>query len=298
MVGVRQGMNTAGIALARPAMFETPTSRRSFIACLACLPAWAQAKLPLLLAQDAPQGPDPCGWLVSEKYDGVRAYWDGRDLRFRSGTAITAPSWFRQRLPPQPLDGELWLDRGCFETLSGIVRRQQPDDAAWRQLRYMVFELPDGDGSFADRAGRLQRLAQQIGWRQLVAVEQATVSSPAELQLRLQQVLQAGGEGLMLHRADAPYHVGRSPALLKLKPVQDDEARVIGHVAGRGRHAGRLGALRVRTADGIEFQLGTGLSDTERERPPLPGSWVSFSYRGRTAEGVPRFASFLRVREF
>ena len=279
-------------------MLQPLFTRRAFVASLAALPAWAQAGLPLLLAQQAPPSIDPRGWLVSEKYDGVRAFWDGRVLRFRSGAAIAAPGWFTQRLPPVPLDGELWLERSGFEALSGSVRRQVPDDAQWQALRYMLFELPGGHGSFAERAQRLQELARRTGWPQLVAVEQSAVASAVELRHRLQQVLRAGGEGLMLHRADAPYHSGRSPALLKLKPRQDAEAMVIGHVAGRGKHQGRLGALRVRTGDGIEFLLGTGFSDGEREAPPALGSWVTFAHRGLTADGVPRFASFLRVREF
>ncbi|HMO47221.1 MAG TPA: DNA ligase [Rubrivivax sp.] len=273
-------------------------TRRTVIACLAALPAWAQARLPLLLARDAPRTLDPRGWLVSEKYDGVRAVWDGQVLRFRSGTPIVAPAWFTQQLPRQPLDGELWLGRGSFEALSGIVRRQQAHAAAWRELRYMLFELPGAPGPFADRAQRLQQLVRHAGWTQLLAVEQSALESAAALQRRLEQVLRAGGEGLMLHRADAPYLTGRSAALLKLKPQQDDEAQVLAHVAGRGKHAGRLGALRVRSASGVEFQLGTGFSGAEREAPPPPGSWVTFTHRGFTADGVPRFASYLRMREF
>lgn len=279
-------------------MFQPLPTRRAVVAGLLALPAWAQAKWPLLLASEAPRDIDPSGWLVSEKFDGVRACWDGEKLRFRSGLPIAAPAWFTQRLPAVPLDGELWLDRGRFEALSGIVRRQQPDDASWQSLRFMLFELPGGEGDFTARAGRLRAIAAQVGWSQLVAVEQSVIVSSAALQRRLQQVLRAGGEGLMLHRADAPYHTGRSPALVKLKPAQDAEALVIGHLTGRGRHAGRLGALQVRLPSGIQFLLGTGFSDAERDAPPAPGSWVSFSHRGFTDEGVPRFASFLRVREF
>ena len=276
-------------------------SRRAFIASLAAGPAWLHAAapktaLPLLLAQQAPPAIDPSGYLVSEKYDGVRAFWDGHRLRFRSGATIAAPGWFTQRLPPVPLDGELWLARGRFERLSGIVRRQLPDAASWQALRYLLFELPGDAGPFATRARRLQELARQSGWAQLVAVDQPPVVSAVALQRRLQAVLRAGGEGLMLHRADAPYHTGRSPALLKLKPQQDAEAQVVGHVPGRGRHTGRLGALRVRSEDGIEFLLGTGFSEAQRDTPPTLGSWVSFSYRGLTADGVPRFASFVRPR--
>lgn len=274
-------------------------NRRQFIAALAACGALpiADAAPALLLAQTAGAGIDPAGYLVSEKYDGVRALWDGRTLRFRSGLPIAAPADFVARLPAVPLDGELWLGRGRFEALSGLVCRQMPDVAAWRQLRYMVFELPGTGGSFALRARRIATLAKHSGWPQLQAVDQQVLDSPQALQRLLDEVVAAGGEGLMLHRADAPYETGRSASLLKLKPLHDAEALVIGHVAGRGRHAGRMGALRVRSAAGVDFLLGTGFSDAERESTPPPGSWVTFTHRGVTADGAPRFASFLRVRE-
>jgi DNA ligase 1 len=277
--------------------------RRAFIACMAAWPACGHALAavqtpPLLLAQEAPARPDPAGFLVSEKYDGVRAYWDGQVLRFRSGLAVDAPRAFIARLPPVPLDGELWLGRGRFEALSAIVRRRRPDAALWQALRYLVFDLPASPGSFAARARRIQSIAEQSAWPQLVAVEQVVLPSPLALQRRLDEVIAAGGEGLMLHRADAAHEAGRSQALLKLKPLHDAEAQVLAQLAGRGRHVGRLGALRLRTAQGIEFALGTGFSDAQRENPPAVGSVVSFTHGGFTAGGVPRFASFLRVREF
>lgn len=282
-------------------MVHVLPTRRRFIATLAALPACglipeAHAAPALLLAQTAPAGIDPTGYLISEKYDGVRALWDGRELRFRSGLAIAAPVAFVERLPAVPLDGELWLARGRFDLLSGLVRRQSPDAAAWRQLRYMVFELPGANGSFASRAQRIEGLAQHTGWPQLQAVKQELLASPQALQRRLDEVTAAGGEGLMLHRADAPYQTGRSASLLKLKPLHDAEARVIGHVAGRGRHAGRMGAMQVRNSAGVEFLLGTGFSDAQRDSPPAIGTLVSYTHRGHTADGVPRFASFLRER--
>jgi DNA ligase-1 len=283
-------------------MTERALSRRVFVACVATLPAWSAATAtpvlpPLLLAQEAPGIIDPSGFLVSEKFDGVRAFWDGRSLRFRSGLPIAAPRWFTAQLPETALDGELWLARGGFERLSASVRRHRPDDAQWRQLRYMLFELPGAAGDFAERAARIAALVQRTAWPQLMAVEQARLTSRQALQRRLDEVVAAGGEGLMLHRADAMYAAGRSHALLKLKPLHDTEAAVIGHVAGRGKHAGRLGALRVRSAQGVSFLIGTGFSDAQRRSPPAIGALVTFSHRGFTADGVPRFASFLRVCE-
>lgn len=277
-------------------------SRRAFagwlgaaFAGLGGAPAAAAAHAPrLLLASEAPAHIDPAGHLVSEKLDGVRALWDGERLRFRSGRPVAAPGWFLERLPRRALDGELWMRRGRFEALCGAVRRQEPRDADWRAISLRVFELPEAAGGFAARVQAMRRLVEAAGFAQLVAVEQQRIDGRPALRARLDAVVRAGGEGLMLHRADAPYVTGRSEVLLKLKPLHDAEATVIGHVEGKGRLRGRLGALRVRIRGGGEFLIGTGFSDAERADPPPAGSVVTFTHHGFTRQGVPRFASFLR----
>ncbi|MDQ3260465.1 MAG: DNA ligase [Pseudomonadota bacterium] len=252
---------------------------------------------PLLLAHVASRDIDPAPYLISEKYDGVRAYWNGKTLRFRSGNRVNAPTWFIDRLPPPALDGELWLGRGRFEELSGVVRQQRPDDIDWRQVKYMIFELPNAPGSFAQRYNALRDLVRQSNWPQLQAVEQVRVGDRAGLQRKLDQVMRDGGEGLMLHRADALYVTGRSEVLLKLKPVLDSEAKVISHEPGKGKFEGMLGSLEVETPEGKRFRIGAGFSDAVRKNPPAIGSSVTYQYRGLTKNGLPRFASFLRIRQ-
>jgi len=266
------------------------TSWRGALAAVKDAPA-------LQLAREAAPDIDPADYLVSEKLDGVRAWWDGTRLRFRSGLPVLAPHWFTSSLPAAPLDGELWLGRGRFEDLAGIVRRSAAVDAAWRQVKYMAFDLRVGTGPFEQRVAALSRLVADAAFPQFQAMPQRRVADRGELRRWFDEVVREGGEGLMLHRADAAWRPGRSDALLKLKPLADAEAVVVGHVPGRGRHEGRLGALQVRTAEGIEFLLGTGLTDAQRARPPGVGATIVYSYRGRTASGVPRFASFLRVRD-
>ena len=251
----------------------------------------------LLLAQEASEAQDPTGYLVSEKFDGVRALWDGERLRFRGGGVVSAPAAFLAGLPAdQALDGELWLGRGRFDALSAIVRREQAVATEWDQVHYLVFEQPGGDGGFAQRVERLRSLAAQSSGRRWEVVEQSAVANPTALRARLKAVVAQGGEGLMLHRADAAYRTGRSEVLLKLKPVRDAEAVVIGHTPGRGRFDGQLGALRVRDEAGREFLVGSGLNEAQRRDPPPVGSVVTFSWRGETANGLPRFPTLLRTR--
>lgn len=250
----------------------------------------------LLLAHVASDDIDPAPYLISEKLDGVRAYWDGKTLRFRSGNIVNAPAWFISTLPTQALDGELWLGRGRFEELSGVVRTDKPDDAAWRQIKYMIFELPDAPGTFVQRYQNIRELVRRVNWPQLQAVEHFRLADHAGLQRKLKQIVRGGGEGLMLHRADALYVTGRSKALLKLKPLLDTEAKVIGHIPGKGKFEGLLGSLEVESLDGKRFRIGTGFIDAVRKNPPAIGSIVTYKYRGLTKNGLPRFASFLRVR--
>ena len=262
----------------------------------------AQSDASVLLAMDYKKGVDIRQYLVSEKFDGVRALWDGTSLRFRSGRPIAAPAWFIAKLPPAPLDGELWMGRRKFDALSAAVRRKTPKDEEWRALQYLVFELPSKADApsaldFSARAAQLKATVQAANWPQLLAVDQFRVASDKALKERLNQVVKSGGEGLMLHRADAPYLTGRNAALLKLKPVSDAEGVVLAHIPGKGKYAGVMGAIEIRTEDGLRLKIGTGFSDTVRENPPAVGSTIIYSFREKTFTGKPRFASFLRVND-
>jgi len=251
----------------------------------------------LLLAERYQGGIDVSHYWISEKLDGVRAIWDGKQLRFRSGNLVSAPQWFVAALPPQPLDGELWLGRGSFDRLSGIVRREISNDGEWMQVRYMVFELPHAVGTFTERLENMKSVIAQSGLPWLQPIDQFRLSDAEALQKNLTEVVRAGGEGLMLHRADALYQTGRSAVLLKVTPWLDAEARVVAHRPGKGKYAGMLGALQVEMPDGRRFALGSGFTFDQRHNPPPVGTEVTYRYRELTPNGLPRFPRFQRVRQ-
>lgn len=257
----------------------------------------AANKTEVLLAKIWQHGQDPAGFWVSEKLDGVRAIWDGHQLRFRSGRIVPAPDWFTAALPAQPLDGELWLGRGTFDALSAIVRKASPLDAEWRQVRYMIFELPNASGNFSQRVEQMRVVTAQAQLAWLQAVPQFQVANAAQLMTRYHEVIAGGGEGLMLHRAEALYHTGRSDDLLKLKPAEDAEAVVIGYLPGKGRNKGMVGALLVENAAGKRFRIGSGLNDATRRHPPAVGTTITYRYQELSARGIPRFPRYWRVRE-
>ena len=258
--------------------------------------AWAADAPALLLANVYRPGMPLADYWVSEKYDGVRGYWDGHSLRTRGGETVVAPAWFTAGWPTTPMDGELWAGRGRFAHAQSTTRQQQPDEAAWRQMRFMVFDLPAHGGVFDERLGALKTLVASIQQDWVQAVPQQRVATDAALQALLQRTVRAGGEGLMLHKGSSLYRSGRSDDLIKLKTHDDAEALVVGHLPGKGKHAGRLGALLVEMPTGQRFKLGAGLTDADRDQPPPLGSWVTYRYRGVHDGGLPRFASFVRVR--
>ncbi|HTV87221.1 MAG TPA: DNA ligase [Dyella sp.] len=268
-----------------------------FLIGLAVNPAHASAvsEAPVMLPSLYHAGAALGEYWVSEKYDGVRGYWDGEKLLTRGGTVIRPPAWFTAHWPKTPLDGELWAGRGQFDLASATIRQQPASDDAWRHMHFMVFDAPGQPGPFDQRLPALRQLVAQIDAPWVQAVRQHKVSGETELKQQLDDTVRAGGEGLVLHRGSSLYRAGRSEDMLKLKPFDDAEARVIQQLPGKGKYAGMMGALLVEMPDGTRFRIGTGFTDELRRHPPPVGSVVTFRYQGTTSGGKPRFARFMRL---
>ena len=251
----------------------------------------------LMLANVYHEGIDLKNYWVSEKYDGVRALWNGKQLISRGGNIYHAPSWFIKNFPAQKLDGELWISRQAFEKVVSTVRDKQADDGAWKSVKYMVFDLPDSPLPFDSRLNKMKKFVPPLNIPWLQVVKQWKIRSHDKLMSQLKEFTQRGAEGLMLHKGSSFYEGKRSGDLLKVKPYLDAEAIVISHISGKGKYQGLLGALLVKMPSGLQFKIGTGFSDKERRNPPAIGRTITFQYRGFTKNGVPRFASYLRIRD-
>src|SRR5437773_5409759 len=255
----------------------------------------ANAGPPLLLAENWDNTTDLSGWRMSEKLDGVRAYWDGKQLLSRQGNLYHAPAWFIEGLPAVPLDGELWIDRKKFQRTVSIVRRQDKSDL-WNEVRFLIFDAPAATGGFEDRLAFLKDALAKGTAKFASQHAHERCKSLEALRAELARIEALAGEGLMLRQPGSKYVAGRSSSLLKVKTFHDAEALVVGHQAGAGRHKGRLGALLVRLPDGTDFAIGRGFSDRERQSPPAIGATVTFRYQELSDMGVPRFPSWIGVR--
>ena len=249
----------------------------------------------LLLAHPWDNDTDLSGWWMSEKLDGVRAWWDGRQFLSRQGNVYHAPAWFTAGLPSVPLDGELWLARKAFQRTVSIVRRHDQSNH-WRQISFVVFDAPAVSGPFEVRQASLVEMFSESFLPYARVLEQERCGGIGHLRTELARVESLGGEGLMLRQPGSQYEAGRSSTLFKIKSFHDAEGRVVEHLPGKGRHVGRLGAVVVELPSGLTFSVGTGFTDAQRQNPPPVGSIVTYRYQELTDRGVPRFPSFVRVR--
>ncbi len=283
----------------RPRMMSSPPWQCLTIVIVSILAAsstLASDKPHLMLAEIYRPGIDVSQYWVSEKLDGVRARWNGRHLISRGGHVFATPKWFTKNFPAIPLDGELWIGPGRYEETASIVRKQQPHKG-WKNIRLMVFDLPQHGGTFDERVMAMKGMTTELDAPYLEIIEQQTFASEEALRQEFKDVLAIKGEGLMLHRKTARYASGRSQDLLKLKPFTDAEATVIGYRPGKGKYTGQVGSLKVQTDEGIVVFIGTGLSDAQRHNPPPLQSRITFRHQGFTKNGIPRFPVFLRIRD-
>ncbi len=236
-------------------------------------------------------------YLVSEKLDGIRAYWNGKDIISKQGNIIKAPNCFTLNFPEEHLEGELWIERGKFEEVLGIVKKENSSCQDWQKVKLMLFDLPNSKIRFDERFSQMQKIVKNINSQHLQVIDQFKVENHQALEAKLQKITKQGGEGLMLHKINSFYQANRNDNVLKYKTYEDEEAKVISYVTGKGKFEGMIGAIIVENQEGIRFKVGTGFSEEQRKKPPKIGSIITYKFYGKTNNNKPKFASFLRVKD-
>ncbi len=236
------------------------------------------------------------GWLMSEKLDGIRAYWNGKKLLSRGGKEFKVPIWFTKNFPSFEIDGELWTKRGDFENISSITSRKSPNDG-WKYITYNIFEVPNQSGTLAQRLKVLKDYQTRHPSRYIKIIKQTTCKDKVHLKTFLKKVESIGGEGVVIRDGKAPYIDKRTSKALKVKSFQDAECRVVTISKGKGKYSDMMGSISCKLDNDIEFKIGSGFSDEQRKNPPKIGSVVTFKSQGFTKYGKPRFPIFLRLRK-
>ena len=235
-------------------------------------------------------------WHMSEKLDGIRAYWDGEKLLTRTGKTIYAPKWFTADFPPFALDGELWAGRTNFNLVQRTVLDQQPSHD-WSKISYHIFEVPNAQGDFPTRLQKAQEYFNGHKASHAHIVPQTTCTSHVHLHHFLQDIEKKGGEGVIIKDPEKPYTRGSCSHILKVKKIEKMPGEVIAINPGQGKFEDMMGSLTLRLENGIIFKIGTGFTEEERKNPPDVGAIVTFKYHGWTKNNKPRFASFVEIKQ-
>lgn len=260
---------------------------------LLCLPSQLFAQLTNIMLVGQYHNQDITNWVMSEKLDGVRAYWDGKQLISRQGYSFSPPDYFIQYFPPFAVDGELFSERNKFDEISAIVRRGQVK--GWYKLKLHVFDVPHAKGDLFQRLRVLEDYLLAHPTPYIQVIPQIVIQDKKHLEQFSQHILKLGGEGVIVRNPKADYIQGRSSQILKVKPLFDEECIVIAHHKGKGKYKDKLGSISCENQRGI-FRIGSGFSDKARANPPAIGTVISYKFRGITAQGKPRFATYWRIR--
>jgi len=259
---------------------------------LLLIPLFVFASKPDLLLLKTYKDQNITSWVMSEKLDGIRAYWNGRNLISRGGKIIHAPKWFIKDYPSFEIDGELWTTRGDFENISSIVRDNVPNDKQWKQIKHYIFEVPNAKGDLATRLLKVKPYTNSI----IKIIPQIKVKSKKHLQEFLKSIEKKGAEGVVVRDPKAPYINKRTSKALKVKSFKDAECEVISYTKGKGKFSGLLGAINCKLKNNIMFKIGSGFTNKQRKNPPKIGDIITFKYQALTKYGKPRFPVFLRIR--
>ena len=230
---------------------------------------------------------------MSEKLDGIRAYWSGKELLFRSGRVIHAPKWFTKNYPPFPIDGELWTKRANFEKISSIVRDKIPNEEQWKQIKHYIFEVPNAKGGLFERLKKVEPYESSI----IKIIAQTPIKNKNHLQQFLNQIEQKRGEGVVVRDPNALYIDKRTSKALKVKSFLDKECKIVSINGGHGKLRGLMGSVTCTMDNNVTFKIGSGFTLEERKNPPAIGTVVTFKYKEMTKYGKPRFPVFLRKRK-
>ena len=237
----------------------------------------------------------PDGWWASEKLDGIRALWNGKEFLSRGSAAGAAkvfsyvPQWFLDEMPKGvALDGEMWMGRGKFQEVSSISnlkpgrsRSKEQIDDLWKKVKYMIFDSPSIPGLYEERMGSIQDIINTacgsnpqcpLKWVKTVQITRGE----KQLSKMFEKISSVGGEGLMLRAPKTPYIPKRTNLLLKIKIQEDAEGLVVGYTPGTGKYEGMVGSLDCILLENgkkteIAFNVGTGLTDEMRKNIREPG---------------------------
>jgi DNA ligase-1 len=253
------------------------------------------AKPDLFLLKTYKDNQNVVGWAMSEKLDGIRGFWNGKQLISKTGKLIHTPNWFTKNYPPFAIDGELWTKRNDFANISSIVSSKNSNQR-WKNITHQIFEVPNQSGGLFERLAILQTFLDVNSNTPIKIIKQSIITNKNQLPNFLDAVVKHKGEGVVVRNPDNVYQTGRLSSALKVKKYFDTECVVLKILPGKGKYKNIMGSLLCQTKNGKQLKIGTGFKNKDRANPPDVGSKITFKYYGFTKKGNFKYPVYLRAR--
>ncbi len=250
----------------------------------------------LFLLKTYDDSKDVVGWVMSEKLDGIRGFWTGKELLTRGGMKLTPPKWFIKNYPPFAIDGELWTKRNDFENISSIIRSKNSKQR-WKSVSHNIFEVPSQSGGLLKRLSVLKEYLRENPNPYLKILPQTVINAKGQVADFLKEVSADKGEGVVVRNPNTLYQTGRLSSALKVKQYLDTECTVLEILPGKGKYQNMMGSVLCQTDSGKKLKIGSGFKDKDRSNPPAIGSKITFKYYGFTKKGSFKYPVYLRVRQ-
>ena len=201
------------------------------------------------------------------------------------------------------LDGEAYTHayKSDFEKIVSAVRKDTPSEDSLK-IQYHIYDCTL-DGTFENRLFALQSTDLSLSNGALIRVDTALVPIEEEIRYWESVALDSGYEGCMVRNINSPYENKRSYNLQKVVIEDSAEFEVVGVEEGRGKLAGLVGAFKLVTKEGKEFNSSPmGAQEDTRKYIQDPslcvGKTATIKYRGVTDEGIPRFGKLVAFRDY
>ena len=275
-------------------MFKT--SIKLVFAYLMLVQVALATKPDLFLLKTYDDSKDVIGWVMSEKLDGIRGFWTGKELLTRGGMKLTPPKWFIKNYPPFAIDGELWTKRNDFENISSIIRSKNSKQR-WKSVSHNIFEVPSQSGGLLKRLSVLKEYLRENPNPYLKILPQTVINAKGQVADFLKEVSADKGEGVVVRNPNTLYQTGRLSSALKVKQYLDAECTVLEILPGKGKYQNMMGSVLCQTDSGKKLKIGSGFKDKDRANPPAIGSKITFKYYGFTKKGSFKYPVYLRVRQ-
>eukprot|EP00026_Physarum_polycephalum_P002670 Phypoly_transcript_02678.p1 GENE.Phypoly_transcript_02678~~Phypoly_transcript_02678.p1 ORF type:complete len:822 (+),score=110.18 Phypoly_transcript_02678:190-2655(+) len=226
-------------------------------------------------------------WWLGEKYDGVRCVWNPNDKILYSRRGIELPMHEDENLFPTNtfLDAELWYGRGFYQESQRLFSSPNPELSFLRIITFDNAAPTRHNAAFEERYNDLLGSV-PYGHQFIIIAARLRGYNKKLISFVLDNIMEDGGEGVIMRRHNSTYEPGRSENLVKIKTTPGDAEGLVLELLVKSA------VIKLPNDTQIEVELG----DMANLQGLKIGDVVTFGFDSYSRRDVPSNPTLLRIR--